>query len=102
MLEKLVHIDEIEGLCQNCSSVAIGGQSVFLQPMKLVRELIKSGNSSLAVIASPVGGLGIDMLIGANVVQSLDFAQMSLWEYGMAPNMRRFAETGRIALREYA
>jgi len=102
MPEKLIPLSEARKFFQNGSTIAIGGQSVFLNPMGLIKELIKSGCNSLKLVASPVGGLGIDLLIGADLVESVEFAQISLWEYGLAPNMRRYAESGRIKTREHA
>ena len=102
MLKKLSQLSEVGKFFTNSHTLAIGGQSVFMNPMGLIKELIKSGCHSLNLVASPVGGLGIDLLIGAGLVNSVEFAQISLWEYGLAPNMRRFTESGRIELREHA
>lgn len=102
MPDKLIPLGKTRAFFQSGSTVAIGGQSVFLNPMGLIKELAKSGCNSLNLVASPVGGLGIDLLIGAGLVESVEFAQISLWEYGLAPNLRRYAESGRIKPREHA
>lgn len=102
MHEKLVELSRVRDFFPAGGTVAIGGQSVFLNPMALIRELLKSSRRSLDLVASPVGGLGIDLLIGAGIVSSVEFAQISLWEYGLAPNLRRYAESGRIKTKEHA
>lgn len=102
MLPKLISLERVGDLFESGTSVAIGGQSVFMNPMGLVRALLRSGCRSLDLVASPVGGLAVDLLIGADAVKSVEFAQVSLWEYGMAPHFRRSAEEGRIELREHA
>lgn len=81
--------------------VGIGGQSIHMNPMGLIRELLKTGSRKYHLLASPVGGLGVDLLIGAGRALALEFAQMSLWEYGMAPNFRRAAEEGTLTLFEH-
>ncbi|MBC7105755.1 MAG: hypothetical protein H5T97_07435 [Firmicutes bacterium] len=101
-MEKVIPPERVGDYFRSGTSVAIGGQSVFMNPMGLVRELLRSGCLSLDLVASPVGGLAVDLLIGAGLVNSVEFAQVSLWEYGMAPNFRRSAEEGRIELREHA
>ncbi len=100
--EKLIPLLEAQKFFQTGSIIAIGGQSVFMNPMGLIKELMKSGCKSINLVASPVGGLGIDLLIGAGLVNSVEFAQVSLWEYGLAPNLRRHAESGRLKLKEHA
>lgn len=102
MPDKLIPLSAAQNFFQSGSTIAIGGQSVFINPMGLVKELLKSGCNSLNIVASPVGGLGIDLLIGAGRVDAVEFAQMSLWEYGLAPNMRRAAESGQVKPREHA
>lgn len=102
MQEKVVPLPRVRDFFPAGGTVAIGGQSVFLNPLALIKELLKSGRNSLDLVASPVGGLGIDLLIGAGIVNSVEFAQISLWEYGLAPNLRRYAESGRIKTKEHA
>ncbi len=81
--------------------LGIGGQSVNMNPMGLVREVLRAPKKGLHVLASPVGGLAADLLVGAGAVHALEFAQVSLWEFGMAPNFRRAAEEGSIKLLEH-
>lgn len=77
--------------------VGIGGGPLTATPTALLRELIRSGVRDLRVVASSTGGFGIDLLIGAGCVASVEFAQIVLNEFGPAPRFRRFAETGRLA-----
>jgi glutaconate CoA-transferase, subunit A len=91
---------EVKGIPEQ-GMLGIGGQSVNMNPMGLVREILRAGVKDLHVLASPVGGLAVDLLVGAGVVHALEFAQISLWEFGMAPNFRRAAEEGSIKLLEH-
>lgn len=76
--------------------VGIGGGPVMITPIALIREIIRQGARELHLVASSTGGFGIDLLIGAGAVASVEFAQIALNEFGSAPNFRRYAESGRV------
>ncbi len=82
------------------ASVVIAG-SMANSPMALIREMIRERKKDLDLFVSPIGGINIDILIGANAVRSLEFPQISMGEYGLAPNFRRASEKGRIKLKEH-
>jgi len=83
------------------SRVAIGGAMV-MPPMAFVRELVRQGKTGLHLVCSPIGGLNIDMLAGAGCARSVEFPQISMGEFGMAPNFRRAVEGGTIETREHS
>ena len=58
--------------------------------------MIRTGIRDLRLVASSTGGFGLDLMIGAGLAQSVEFAQIVLNEYGSAPNFRRWAESGRL------
>lgn len=97
----LAEFSEEVGGMPELGMLGIGGQSVNMNPMGLVREVLRAHKKGLHVLASPVGGLAVDLLVGAGAVHALEFAQVSLWEFGMAPNFRRAAEEGSIKLLEH-
>ncbi len=76
--------------------VGIGGGPVMITPIAMIREVLRSGARDLHVVASSTGGFGIDLLIGAGAVASVEFAQIVLNEFGPAPNFRRYAESARL------
>jgi glutaconate CoA-transferase subunit A len=76
--------------------VGIGGGPVMITPTALIREVIRSGVRDLHLVAASTGGFGIDLLIGAGCVASVEFAQIVLNEFGPAPHFRRRAESGRL------
>jgi glutaconate CoA-transferase subunit A len=88
------------GAVPDGSRVVIAG-AMENSPMSLVRELIRQGKKDLDLVVSPIGGINIDMLIGAGCARSLEFPQVSMGEYGLAPNFRRAAERGAIKLLEH-
>jgi glutaconate CoA-transferase subunit A len=91
---------EAAALVQDGDLVALGGHT-RRAPMALIRELIRKGRRDLGLVTVPTGGLNVDLLIGAGTVSRLHFAQVSLEEYGLAPNFRRAVEQGRLTCFEY-
>lgn len=83
------------------SRVAVGGAMV-MPSMAMVRELIRQGKKDLDLVCSPIGGINVDMLAGAGCARSAEFPQISLGEFGMAPNFRRAVESGRLKTREHS
>ncbi len=101
MSSKLIELGTVREHLADGMSLALGGQSINMNPVELVKETIRAAPGDLELIASPVGGFAADLLIGAGAVKSLEFAQMGLWEFGLAPNMRRLAQEGRLNLKEH-
>ncbi len=81
--------------------VAIGGAMV-MPPMAFIRELVRQGKKDLDLVCSPIGGINVDMLAGAGCARSVEFPQVSMGEFGMAPNFRRAVETGTLETREHS
>jgi glutaconate CoA-transferase subunit A len=98
---KFMDLGKIRDYFRDGMTLALGGQSINMNPVGLVRELLRSGCHALSLIVAPAGGFAADLLIGAGSVKSFQFAQMGFWEYGSAPNMRRFVEEGRLTLSEH-
>lgn len=101
METKIMELKAIRQYLRDGIVLALGGQSINMNPTGLIREVLRAGCKRLYLVASPVGGLAADLLIGAGAVETVEFAQMGLWEYGLAPNMRRFAQEGKITCREH-
>lgn len=83
------------------AKIAIGGAMV-MSPMAFVRELVRRKAKELDLVTVPIGGINVDMLVGAGCVRSVEFPQISMGEFGMAPNFRRAAERGRIVTHEHS
>lgn len=98
---RFVSLSEAASAIPSGSKVAVGGAMV-MSPMAFVRELIRQGKSDLDLVVIPIGGINVDMLVGAGAVRSVEFPQISMGEFGMAPNFRRAVETGRIKPREHS
>lgn len=94
--DKCITLGELPRWVSDGVRLGVGGGPVMITPTALVREVIRSGARDLQVVASSTGGFGIDLLIGAGSVASVEFAQIILNEFGPAPNFRRWAERGRL------
>lgn len=98
---QFLSLSEAAAAVPSGSRVAIGGAMV-MSPMSLVRELIRQRTTDLDLVVIPIGGINVDMLVGAGAARSVEFPQISLGEFGMAPNFRRAVETGRIRPKEHS
>ena len=96
MSDKLIALADAARYVRSGAKVGIGGGPVMITPIALIREVIRQGARDLHLVASSTGGFGIDLLIGAGAVASVEFAQVVLNEFGAAPNFRRYAEQGRL------
>lgn len=98
---RITTLEEAVAAIPSGSQVVIGGAMV-MSPMAAVRELIRQGKKDLDLVCSPIGGINVDMLAGAGCIRSVEFPQVSMGEFGMAPNFRRAVESGRIKTREHS
>src|SRR3569832_1682313 len=64
----------------------------------LVRLLIDRGIHDLHVVCAPIGGMQVDMLIGAGAVATLETSAVSLGETGSAPCFIRAVRNGEIRM----
>ena len=96
MADKRISLSDVPRYVQSGMTVGVGGGPVMITPIAMIREVLRSGARDLHVVASSTGGLGIDLMIGAGAVASVEFAQIVFNEFGPAPNFRRYAESGRL------
>jgi glutaconate CoA-transferase subunit A len=64
----------------------------------MIRLLIDRGVRDLHVVCAPIGGMQVDMLIGAGAVATLETSAVSLGEAGGAPCFGRAVREGSIRL----
>ena len=69
-------------------------------PMEMVRNITIKKIRDLEVICAPIGGLAVDILIGAGCVKVLEAAAVSLGEAGQAPQFTKAIQEGRIEIRD--
>jgi glutaconate CoA-transferase subunit A len=82
-------------------TVALGGLATACHPMVAVRHMIRRGLRDLTVIGSPVGGLDVDLLIGAGCVRKLICPYVGAEALApIGPFFRSAAESGTIEIWE--
>lgn len=69
-------------------------------PFALLRELVRQGRRDLDIVAAPTGNFGVDFLVAAGVVRSIEAGALQLGEYGMARNVDRAWRSGAVRLIE--
>jgi glutaconate CoA-transferase, subunit A len=69
-------------------------------PMELVRALVRRGARNLDVICVPIGGMAVDLLVGAGCVRSIEAAAISLAESGLAPRFTEAVQERRVKMKD--
>ena len=69
-------------------------------PASLARALIVQGTRDLHVLCVPIGGITVDMLIGAGCIGTLEAAAVSLGEAGLAPRFTEAVQSGSIRMKD--
>ncbi|MBY9018021.1 MAG: CoA transferase subunit A [Candidatus Lokiarchaeota archaeon] len=84
---------------QNGDLIGIGGLSFWRKPIGLCREIIRQNKKDLT-LCTFVGGIEVDMLIGANCISEIKACFVGMEIFGMAPNYRKAIESGSIKVSE--
>jgi glutaconate CoA-transferase subunit A len=80
--------------------LGIGGMHMHNNPMALIREIIRQNKKIGTVVTSPSGSINADLLIGSGLVSEILTCYVGLEHYGLAPNYRKFVESGKIKIRD--
>ena len=97
MKSKLMDLSAAAKKVTSGSSIAIGGSIIRRQPVSFIRELIRNNVKDLTIYGYPCG-LATDMLAGVGAVKRIEAVYTGLFEYGMAYNIRRGIESGKIQM----
>ncbi|TFF92898.1 MAG: CoA transferase subunit A, partial [Promethearchaeota archaeon] len=97
---KLLSLEEaISTYVDDGDLVGIGGLSFWRKPMSACREIIKQEKKDLT-ICTFVGGIEVDMLVGAGCVSEVRASFVGMEVFGMAPNFRKGVEEKKIKISE--
>ena len=91
--------DAISEHVQDGDLVGIGGLSFWRKPMGLCREIIRQSKKDLT-LCTFVGGIEVDMLIGAGLISEVRACFIGMEIFGMAPSYRKAIESGTIKVSE--
>ncbi|TFG10931.1 MAG: CoA transferase subunit A [Promethearchaeota archaeon] len=91
--------DAISEHVQDGDLIGIGGLSFWRKPMGLCREIIRQSKKNLT-LCTFVGGVEVDMLIGAGLISEIRACFVGMEIFGMAPSYRKAIESGAIRVSE--
>ncbi|MFX1321383.1 MAG: CoA transferase subunit A [Promethearchaeota archaeon] len=91
--------ESISTYVQDGDLIGFGGLSFWRKPLSACREIIKQNKKKLKVCTF-VGGIEIDMLIGASCVSEVKSCFVGMEIFGMAPHYRKAVESGSIKISE--
>src|SRR5262245_21284570 len=98
---KVVSMEEAASYIEDGMMVSIGGNHSHEAPCAFVRERIRRGVKDLTLLPSNTTGYQTDIMIGAGCVKTLYNSYCGLDYLGVAPNFRRYAESGRLNVIEF-
>lgn len=101
MRDKLVSLSEAASLIPSGCTLGLGGLMLRRHPMALIREIVRQEKKDLT-LQTWVGGIDVDLLVGAGCVKRVEAAYEGLGPLGSAPNVRRAAEAGTIAIEDFS
>jgi glutaconate CoA-transferase subunit A len=99
MQEKLTTLDQAIAAVNDGDVVALQNMATQAAPMALVRELIRQEKRELGLVVL-VGGMAVDWLAAAGVIDRLIGAAVSMEQFGLCQQYRKAVEGGRIRVEE--
>ena len=99
MQDKRTSVQEAIALVSNGDVVALQNMATQSAPMALVRELIRQQKRDIGLVVL-VGGIAVDWLANAGVINRLIGAAVSMEQFGLCQQYRKGVEQGRIRVEE--
>jgi len=96
-MTQITDIDALAAQVPDGALVALPAEQSYV-PMALIRALIRRQVKDLHLLCVPIGGIAVDMLIGAGCVSTVQCAAVSLGEYGLAPRFSQAIEEGTVRI----
>ncbi len=97
--DKVTSREEAIGLVHDGDVVALQSMATQAAPMASVRELIRQNKRDLGLVCL-VGGIAVDWLAAAGVIDRFIGAAVSMEQFGLCQQYRRGVEQGRIRVEE--
>ncbi|MFN8217057.1 MAG: CoA-transferase [Solirubrobacterales bacterium] len=100
--DKVATLAEAGALVRDGDRIGFGGSNaLWRRPLSFARELVRQGRRDLHLF-NMIGGLEVDMLIGAGAVASTNTCYVGLDEFGHSPHFQRAARDGTVEVNEYS
>ena len=101
MKVKLKSLEEALAPIKSGVTLAIGGNLLRRQPNAAVHQLIRNGVKDLTVMGW-ASTTAADLLAAAGALRRLEGVYAGMFAYGLAPNIRRGVEEGRIEMGDFS
>jgi len=95
MNDKTMTAAQAAGMIRSGMHVGVGA-GMDMNPMPVVREIIRNNVRDLTLTSVLTGGYVADLLIGAGCVSTVQFPQLVMDEFGLAPSFSRAAKAGGL------
>ncbi len=92
---KLVGLRDALDLVRNGDEITISGMTFFRNPVHFITSLIVSGKKDLSFVDREPG-FGLDVLAASGVLKRIRAAMATFEHFGLAPSVRRAAESGEV------
>jgi len=99
MNNKIVTATEAAKLVSSGMHIGVGS-GMDMNPMPVIREIIRNKVEKLTMTSVLTGGYVADLLIGAGSVSTVQFPQIVMDEFGLAPCFKRKARQGQLSFKE--
>jgi glutaconate CoA-transferase subunit A len=96
---KIISIDDVAALIRPGQTIGIGGMTLYRRPVSLIREVIRSGQSNLKLLAVTCG-FESDLVVGNGQASEVAATYFGLEFLGLAPCFTRMATDRMISVRE--
>jgi glutaconate CoA-transferase, subunit A len=97
--DKTASVEKAVGLIRDGDVVALQNMATQAAPMALVREMIRQQKRGIGLVVL-VGGIAVDWLAAASVIDRLIGAAVSMEQFGLCQQYRAAVEAGRIRVEE--
>jgi len=99
MQPRLTSLSEAISIVRDGDIVAVQNMATQSAPMALVREIIRQGKKDIGLVVL-VGGIAVDWLAAAGVINRLTGAAVSMEQFGLCQQYRLAVERGEIRVEE--
>jgi len=100
MKSKIVALNEAAGAVKDGMLLGMTTSILENAPMAFLREIIRRGVTGLRVATLTGGGINVDLLIGAGIVEEYETCYCSLGGLGPAPNFQRAIRARRLKMKD--
>lgn len=98
-INKIIPLEEVRYLIHSGDTIALGGMTLYRRPVSLIREVMRSGQKDLKLIA-PTCGFESDLLVGNYQVSQVATTYFGLEFLGLAPCFTKQATERTLIVRE--